>query len=74
MIPHKRRTDALAIFAFKEQYKGERHSRIENIASEIFATSHVERCLVIGINIDKMHYPYSLLSVYFKPDQLRKLQ
>lgn len=74
MIPHKRRADALAIFAFKEQYKDERHSRIENIASEIFATSHVERCLVIGINIDKMHYPYSLLSVYFRSNQFGELQ
>lgn len=69
MIPHKHRKDAIAIFAFKEQHKDNRYGGIENIASQIFAESHVDRCLIIGINIDKMHYPYSLISVYFKPNQ-----
>lgn len=69
MIPHKHRKDALAIFAFKEQHKDKRYSSMENIASQIFSESHVDRCLIIGVNIDKMHYPYSLISVYFKPNQ-----
>lgn len=66
MIPHRKRTDALAVVAFKERDKDSRHTRMENVAREVFESSHVERCLVIGINIDKMHYPYSLIAVFFK--------
>lgn len=66
MIPHRKRPDALAVVAFKERDKDSRHTRMENIAAEIFESSHVERCLVIGVNIDKMHYPYSLIAVFFR--------
>jgi hypothetical protein len=66
MIPHRKRPDALAVVAFKEGDKDSRHTRMENIAAEIFESSHVERCLVIGVNIDKMHYPYSLIAVFFR--------
>ncbi len=66
MIPHRKRPDALAVVAFKERDKDSRHTRMENVAAEVFESSHVERCLVIGINIDKMHYPYSLIAVYFR--------
>jgi hypothetical protein len=66
MIPHRKRPDALAVVAFKERDKDSRHTRMENVAAEVFESSHVERCLAIGINIDKMHYPYSLIAVYFK--------
>lgn len=66
MIPHRKRPDALAVVAFKERDKDSRHTRMENVAAEVFESSHVERCLVIGINIDKMHYPYSLIAVFFR--------
>jgi hypothetical protein len=66
MIPHKKRTDALAVVAYKERDQDSRHTRMENVAGEVFEKSHTKRCLVIGINIDKMHYPYSLVSVYFR--------
>lgn len=66
MIPHRRLTDALAIVAFKDRDKDIRHTRMENVAAGVFERSHLERCLVIGINIDKMHYPYSLVAVYFR--------
>lgn len=66
MIPHRKRPDALAVVAFKERDKDTRHTRMENVAAEVFESSHVERCLVIGINIDKIHYPYSLVAVYFR--------
>jgi hypothetical protein len=66
MVPHRMRPDALAIVAFKELDKDSRYNRMENIAGEVFEKSHTKRCLVIGINIDKMHYPYSLLAVYFR--------
>lgn len=66
MIPHRKRPDALAVVAFKERDKESRHTRMENVAAEVFENSHVERCLVIGINIDKMHYPYSLIAIFFR--------
>ncbi len=66
MVPHKKRADALVVVAFKERNKDSRYTRMENVAAEIFESSHVERCLVIGINIDKMHYPYSLITIFFK--------
>lgn len=69
MIPQKERLDALAILGFKERDKSHRFTRMENVASEIFARSHTERCLIIGINVDKMHYPYSLITVYFRNSQ-----
>jgi len=65
IIPYKMLSDALAIVAFKEQDKDNRYNRMNNIAGEVFEKSHTKRCLVIGINIDKMHYPYSLIAVYF---------
>lgn len=66
MIPHRKRTDALAVVAFKERDKDSRHDRMENIAAGIFESSHVDRCLIIAINIDKKHYPYSSIAVFFK--------
>lgn len=69
MVPHRMRPDALAIVAFKELDKDSRYNRMENIAGEVFERSHTKRCLVIGINIDKMHYPYSLLAVYFRENE-----
>lgn len=66
MIPHKHRKDALAIFAFKELHKEDRYTSMENIASQVFEEHHIQRCLIIGINIDKMDYPYSVIAVYFR--------
>lgn len=68
MIPPTGKVDALAVYAFKERAKDERYPRMKNIASKIFESSHSERCLVIGTNIDKAHYPYSVVAVYFKPN------
>lgn len=65
MIPHRRRADALVVVAFKERDKDSRYTRMENVAAGVFESSHVNRCLVIGINIDKLHYPYSLIAVFF---------
>lgn len=66
MIPHRMRNDALAVVAFKERDKDNRHTRMENVVAGVFENSHVDRCLVIGINIDKMHYPYSSIAVFFR--------
>lgn len=66
LMPPKKKDDALAIYAFKDSAKDERLTRMENVASGIFEEEHVNRCLIIGINIDKMHYPYSSIAIYFR--------
>lgn len=66
MIPHKKRTDAIAIMAFKQRDYDKRYQRMENVAADTLESLHVDRCLVIAINIDERHYPYSLISVFNK--------
>lgn len=66
LIPPKGRSDALAIYAFKDSAKDERLTRMENIASRVFEEAHVSRCLTIGVNIDRMQYPYSSIAVHFR--------
>lgn len=66
VIPPRRKKDALAVVAIKERDWENRRTKIESIAAQIFEDSHVERCLVIAINIDRAHYPYSLISVFFR--------
>jgi hypothetical protein len=73
MIPHKKRTDAIAIMAFKQHDFDKRYKRMENVAASTFESFHVERCLVIAINIDEKHYPYSLISVFNKKAPLSDL-
>jgi len=66
MSPTEEKTDAIAVFAFREKAREVRHNRMENIASQVFDKSpHIQRCLLIAVNIDKKEYPYSTLAVYF---------
>lgn len=69
MVPHRHRSDAIVLFAFKEQHKEKRYTSMENIASQVFEEHHIQRCLIIGVNIDEMHYPYSVIAVYFRPKE-----
>lgn len=66
MVPHKKLSDAIAVMAFKQRDYDQRYKRMENVASDTLESSHVNRCLVIAINIDQKHYPYSLISVFTK--------
>ncbi|MBU9382120.1 hypothetical protein [Burkholderia gladioli] len=65
MRPAKKTSDTIAIVGYKDKDSENRHKILENIATQTFNSSKSHRCLVIGINIDQMHYPYSTLSVYF---------
>lgn len=64
IVPNAHRGDALSLFAFRRTAWQERHKRMENIAAQAFETSHVQRCLVLGVDIDEGHYPYSTLMVF----------
>jgi hypothetical protein len=68
--PPKWRSDAFGLLAFRDRQKHERHKFMENVATQVFTRSHAERCLIVGVNIDKEHYPYSVLSVYDRPQEL----
>ena len=69
IAPPKWRTDGFALMAFRERQKEDRHDFMENIAAQIFSSSHADRCLIIGVNIDKDQYPYSILGVYDRPQE-----
>lgn len=65
VIPAAHRSDALAVYAFRDRHANERRERMKNIAAQVFKNAHVKRCMVIGINIDRQSYPYSTLAVFF---------
>ncbi|MBI5018454.1 MAG: hypothetical protein HZB55_23580 [Deltaproteobacteria bacterium] len=68
VVPHERRTDALILYAFKEAEKSSRLKTMRGIASQTFEGSHVQRCLVLGVNIDQPKHPYSTLACFWKSD------
>jgi len=67
LMPPAWRQDAFALMAFRDRMKGERHKYMENLASSIFSESHAQRCLILGVNIDREEYPYSILGVMDRP-------
>jgi hypothetical protein len=69
VIPNMHRSEALGLYAYRELAKPNRKDRMDNIASRIFDNPHVQRCLILGINIDKEHYPYSTLAVFFRNEE-----
>ena len=66
IIPHTHKSDALSLFAFRRAAREDRHKRMENIAAQAFESSHVQRCLVVAMDIDESHYPYSTLAVFLR--------
>ena len=67
-IPHERRTDALVFYGFKEVEKERRYDIMHDLASQTFEQKHIQKCLVIGINIDNSNRPYSTLICFFRDD------
>jgi hypothetical protein len=65
ITPTPSKTIALALYAFRNEEKRWRHQRMRTIASQIFVNPNIEKCLVIGVDIDKRGYPYSTLAVFF---------
>jgi len=69
VTPSKRKSDALVLYAFRENEKERRLERMENIASRVFSSPHVFRCLCVGVNIDQNEYPYSTIAVFFRGEK-----
>ncbi|RJR35118.1 MAG: hypothetical protein C4576_25515 [Desulfobacteraceae bacterium] len=59
--------DSVSLLAFREQNKDRRYEFMTNLASRTFEESKASRCIVIGVNIDKSDYPYSVLGVFDRP-------
>jgi hypothetical protein len=71
IIPHVRRSDALSLYAFRESQSSSRRERMTNIAARVFDNNpHVERCLILGVNIDRDGHrdrqPYETLAIFFR--------
>jgi len=69
LTPNIHRTDALAFYAFRDREKEHRQDRMQNIAAQVFNNEHVQRCVIMGVNVDKDHYPYSSLLVFSAGDR-----
>jgi len=67
LCPPEWRSEAFALMAFRDRQKEERHDLMESIAAQVFSKCHATRCLVIGVNIDRSQYPYSVLGVFDRP-------
>ncbi|TDM07996.1 MAG: hypothetical protein C4K60_00265 [Ideonella sp. MAG2] len=75
VTPHKHRNDSIAVFAYKERDSANRHDRISGVVTNVFEdTPHVDRCLVIGVNIDRMDYPYSLIAIFFRGEDTEEAE
>ena len=63
------RSNALNLFAFRDREKEHRYKRMKNIASQMFQNAHVQRCVILGVNIDAAHYPYSTLAIFYRGEK-----
>lgn len=66
-VPQVFRKTALAMYAYREIDAAGRHEAMEDLALGTFDESHVELCLIFGVNVDQNHYPYSAVSLFTRP-------
>jgi hypothetical protein len=65
LIPSKARSDAVVLYAYRDVAANGKASAMKSMADQAFdGHEHVQKCLVLGVNLDKMHYPYSSIAVY----------
>jgi hypothetical protein len=69
IIPNMHRSNALGLFAFRDREREHRYKRMRNIAGQIFQNAHVQRCVILGVNIDEAHYPYSTLAIFYRDEK-----
>ena len=68
VVPHAKKSDAVALHAFCEEESGARRERMGSIAEQTFEHEHVQRCLVLAVNVDRDTYPYGSLAVAYRED------
>ena len=65
LLPPKARSDAIVMYVYRDAAASERRDAMGSIASRALSEcDHVDRCLVLGMNIDKGHYPYTSLALF----------
>jgi hypothetical protein len=64
IAPPERKSEAIALVAFRDVDSEQLHRKMEHSVTQAFDTVHVNRCLVIAVNIDKNDRPYSALAVF----------
>jgi hypothetical protein len=65
LIPSKARSDAVVLYAYRDVAANEKASVMKSMVDQAFdGHEHVQKCLVLGVNLDKMHYPYSSIAVF----------
>jgi hypothetical protein len=67
-IPNKHRSDALILYGFKGEQREDNHIIMQDLSEQAFEHAHVQRCLIIGINIDIPSQPFSTVDCLFKGD------
>lgn len=67
LIPPKIRGEAIVAYAYRNVSADERRNTMESVASQTFeGHQHVNKCLVLGMNLDRRDYPYSTLAVFHR--------
>jgi len=71
VTPPQWRKDAVVLFGYGERNKERRHEYMENLAGIVFSKNHAQRCLMVGVNVDRPdEYPYSILGVMDRPSDV----
>jgi hypothetical protein len=68
-LPHK--SVGIALYAFKGLDRNARREKMNAIAAKLFESSHVTRCLIIAIDIDRGDYPYTAMAVLDRGDDAK---
>lgn len=67
-IPPPPRNDAIVLFAYNDHNAEKRREAMSNLASRAFdAQGRIDRCLVLGVNIDRPGNPYSTMAIFERP-------
>lgn len=59
IVPHPRKSNGVALYAYRDEDRENRRDRVQVVADQTFAHGHVQRCVVLAVNIDRKEYPYS---------------
>ncbi len=62
-LPRLEKGTAIALSRVRHEDIPNRREQICSVANHSFADSNVDRCLVVAINIDAGHYPYSAIAL-----------
>jgi len=54
----------VVVFAFTTPEQPRRHAMAQNLADQVLDKSAAKQAMVMGINVDEGHYPYSLLGLF----------